>query len=714
MPDHIEVQWVFDQAFFVKNRINGFLVNLLQGIFLVGVVIFLAMGYRSSLITMMAVPLSIVIGIWVIHASGSGLQQISIAGMVVALGMLVDNSIVMMQNINRFLSLGYSKRDAAIKGAEQIAWPVVSSTLTTVAAFIPIILMKDEAGEFIKSLPVAIIATLMASLLIALTITPYLAARVLLKPETGDHQKGFMKWTFWIIKNPYRKTLDLALRYKRNTLLIAAGVLLVSVFIFIEFIGISFFPKAEQPQFLIRIDMPEGTDIKKTDKAARYVESILDSLPGVVHFATNVGHGNPRIYYNAFTRSYAGNFAEFYVRLEKYEASRFSRMVEQLRSQFSKYPAGEISVKEFEQGTPVLAPVVITLLGENIVELKRISSDIEAYMQKVTGVVNCENELSKTKSDLYITINKEKASYFGVPVAEIDRTIRTYMGGARISSFRDEEGNEFHLVVRMPVNDSGDLNNLNRIYVKSLSGKQIPLFQLATLDFKDAPGLITRTGLQRSANITADIKTGITLDEVLGPVMLFLDNYDFPAGISYTIGGELENRQKSFGGMLEALIIAALVIFAILVLQFRSFVQPLIIFIAVPLAFIGAIWAWFLTGNTFSFTAFIGLISLIGIVVNNSILLVDYSNKLMAEGKTVTEAVKESGETRFVPVILTSFTTIGGLLPLTIGGGTLWAPLAWGIIGGLLTSTMLTLIITPVIYDLVTANKREKYKEVKK
>ncbi len=654
LPGDVRLEWVFDQSYFVDSRINGFLINLVEGILIVGILIFLTMGYRSSLLTMMAIPLSIILGIWIVHFSGFGLQQISVAGMIVALGMLVDNSIVIMQNINRFMAMGYSRTEAAVKGSEQIGWPVVTSTLTTVAAFIPIIMMKDEAGEFIKSLPVAIIATLMASLLIALTLTPYLASVVLKKPENGNQKAGFTGKVNWFIQNPYRKILNLALRNRLTTLAIAFGTLLLSVFVFVAFVGISFFPKAEQPQFLIRVDMPEGTAIARSDEAARFVENILDTLPGVTRYATNVGHGNPRIYYNVFARNYAENFIEFYVQMKEYKAKKFDRMIDQLRGVFDAYPDGEISVKEFEQGTPVMAPVVVTLLGDNLDDLKRVSTDIEDYIRNISGTVNCENLLSKTKSDLQVTINKDKASYFGVPLVEIDRALRTYVSGARISSFRNREGKEYDVTLRMQHKGTVSLEDLDRLFVASLSGRQIPLLQLVEIEFREAPGLITRKDLQRSAQVTADIIKGHTLDKVLEPLLEYMENYPLPNGMTYYMGGELENRQESFGGMISAIIVAMLAILAILVIQFRSFLQPLIIFIAIPLALIGAIWALFITGNTFSFTAFVGLISLVGIVVNNSIILVDYSNKLVAEGKSVTDAVKEAGETRFMPIIMTS------------------------------------------------------------
>ncbi|MCD4773404.1 MAG: efflux RND transporter permease subunit, partial [Bacteroidales bacterium] len=238
---------------------------------------------------------------------------------------------------------------------------------------------------------------------------------------------------------------------------------------------------------------------------------------------------------------------------------------------------------------------------------------------------------------------------------------------------------------------------------KSMSGKLIPLRQLASIELKKAPSLITRYNLSRTALITADLEKGANLDEIMNPIIQKLKEYPFPNGYSYRIAGELESRSEAFGGMKIAMLIALISIFAVLVLQFKSFIQPLIIFTAIPLALIGSIWALFITGYTFSFAALIGLLSLIGIVINNSIILVDYTNKLRDNGKSIIEALKIAGETRFTPIILTTLTTIGGLLPLTLRGGTMWAPMGWTIIGGLLVSTMLTLIIVPVLYKAFSA-----------
>ncbi len=704
--NEIKIITVFDQSVFVDQRISGFIKNLLQGIFLVGLVIFLALGVKSSIIVILAIPFSFLIGLAFVDYMGFGLQQISIAGLVVALGLLVDNSIVMVENINRFLGLGYSKREAAEMGAKQIAWPIVSATATTVLAFIPIIMMKNEAGEFIKSLPFTIISTLIFSLLIALTITPLAASRILKIPEKGNNKAVFGRILDALISGPYRKLLDFVLKNRLLTLSIATGIFIISVWFFINFVGVSFFPKAELPQFMIRIEMPEGTDIEKTDEVARYVESVIDTIPLVKYYATNVGHGNPRIYYNVFARNYNKNFAEIYVQLKSYEVKEFDRLLESLRTFFADFPGGKINIKEFEQGTPVQAPVVINVIGNDADILKRISADIEGFVSNVDGIINIDNQQNKTKTDLNIKINREKANYFGVPLIEIDKTVRTCINGTAVSKYRDSKGKDYNIVLRLPVNEKIRLRDFDKIYVRSLSGNFIPLNHLTDIGFDEAPGLITRLNLKKYAGITADIKKEYTLDEVLVPVVEKLENYNFPSGYSYEIGGELENREESFGGMLQAIIIAVISIFAVLVLQFRSFTQPLIMFVAIPLAFIGSIWAWYITGNTFSFTAFIGLISLVGIVINNSIILVDYTNKLIEEGKDTLDAIKLACETRFVPIVLTTLTTIGGLLPLTLGGGTMWAPMGWGIIGGLFTSTFLTLIIVPVLYNLLRGQRQ--------
>ncbi len=376
-----------------------------------------------------------------------------------------------------------------------------------------------------------------------------------------------------------------------------------------------------------------------------------------------------------------------------------------LREEFDEYPGARIRVKEFEQGPPFDAPVQIFLNGDDLDVLREISADVEGFIKEQPGAINIENQFVKTNTELLFDINKDKANMWGVPVIEIDRTIRTAVTGVGISKYRDQSGEEYQIVLKMAQEGDFKLEDLDRIYVSSMSGKQIQLKQFVDIKLQQVPSSISRYDLERTAEILADVRSGFTLDEVIDPIIEKLEQYPMPAGYSFTIGGELESRNESFGGMTNAVLIAVISIFSVLVLQFRSFRQPLIVFLAIPFAITGMIWALWITGNSFSFTAFIGLTSLVGIVVNNSIILVDYINKLRARGEPLNEALQLAAETRLTPIVLTAFTTIGGLLPLTLRGGTLWAPMGWTIIGGLLVSTLLTLIIVPVFYKLLERNR---------
>lgn len=711
LPDGMHMEVVFDQSIKVRNRINGFLKNLLQGIILVGLVIFLSLGFRSSLIVVMAIPLSIVIGLGFVELAGFGLQQISIAGLVVALGLLVDNSIVVVQNIDRFRKKGLDPVQASVEATSEIGWPVVTATLTTVLAFVPIALMPDKAGEFIKSLPVTITITLTVSLLIALALTPVITSKLFTR--TASYQKkyrGVRSGLQWIIEHPFRRSLSFSLRHSWLIICLALLFLAGSLYMF-RYVGISFFPKAEQPNLLIQATLPEGADISRTDEVARFVEQKLDSTPGVKYYAANVGHGNPQIYYNVFPRRYDKKFADIYVELESYSPQFFKQVIDRLRETFKDYPGARIRVKEFEQGLPFDAPVQVVLSGPDLEVLRILSSDVEEFIREQAGAFNIENQFVKTNTELFFEVNKDKSNMLGVPSYEIDRTIRTAVEGITATSFRDRSGKEFDLVLKIRDNDGFQVEDIDRLYVPSLSGRQIPLRQLVDARLEQVPSTITRIDLERSAEILADVRPGFTLDEVMDPILQRLENYPMPAGYTYRIEGELEGRQDAFGGMMNAVIIAVISIFSVLVLQFRSFRQPLIVFLAIPFAVTGMIWALLITGITFSFTAFVGLTSLAGIVVNNSIILVDYINKLRSRGMELEAALREAAETRLTPIVLTALTTIGGLIPLTLKGGTLWAPMGWTIIGGLLFSTVLTLILVPVLYKILEAGRRKEIAE---
>ena len=703
LPASISTENVFDVSESVSFRLNGFFTNLLQGLFLVGIIVLLAVGFRASMIVILAIPISILIGIGVLDLSGFGIEQMSIAGLVIALGLLVDNAIVVTENISRFMREGYTKVEAAIKGTQQIAWAVVSSTATTVLAFVPIIMMKNITGDFIRSMPATVVYTLTASLLVSLMLTPYLSSKII-KVEQVKRESKFRKSLNKLIERNYRSKLGWALNNPKLVVAITVVVFAASLFLF-PLVGVSFFPKAEKPQFLININSPIGTSIDKTNEFAKKVENFLKTKEEIKTFSTNVGRGNPRIYYNISPKNETANHVQIFVELKERDSEKFSNLINEIRDEAKTFAGARIEVKEFEQGPPVNAPIEIRVIGETLAELQKISQDVERIIASTEGTLNVDNPLTTTRTDLKVNINRAKAGMFGVPIVEIDKTVRAAMAGLAISNYRDENGKEYNVVVRLPVNEKTVVSDFDKVFVGSVTGANVPLKQLANIEFKASPMEISHYYMERNVNITSDVQTGYSVDAVTNEILDKLRNYDLPKGYRFYAAGELEKRDESFGGMMTAMLIAIIGIFGVLVLQFRSFSQPLIVFSAIPLAIIGSIIALLITGFSFSFTAFVGLTSLVGIVVNNSIILVDYTNQLRLEGKELIEALKEACETRFVPIILTTATTVGGLLPLTLAGGTLWAPMGWTIIGGLIASTVLTLLVVPVLYKLYTPSK---------
>lgn len=704
-PEQIRAEYVFDQSAGVYDRVSGFLNNLLQGIILVGVIIFMLLGWRSASLVMMAIPLSILMGLWVVDQSGFALQQMSIAGLVVALGLLVDNSIAIIENIERFLKEGYSRKEAAIKGTQQLLAPMASATLTTILAFVPIVMMPETTGAFIKALPVTVIATLAASLIVAITLTPFIASKLLREKSVNSGPTFTFRTINRFIEGPYRRALNWVSNNPKLTVSLAVLSLVGALSLF-PLVGVSFFPKAEKPQFRVTISLPKGSNLEATDEVVRYVEEVLAARPEVKHYTANIGHGNPRIYYNIMPKSYSNTFGEVFVVLKSYDVDSFYALLDELRDEFAGYNNAHIDVREFVQGPPSEAPVAIKIFGDDLDQLQHYAQKVENIVRATPGAINVENPIRNKAVDLQFKINRDKAMMLGVPVFAVDKTIRSFVNGTTIGTFRDKQAEDYDMVLRYSAGDEFQLEDFDRLSVQSLSGRFIPLNQLATVQFRETPSLITHLDNDRTATILADLEQGYNLDEVIAGIQTDMDGLDWQDGYFYTFKGDLESRNESFGGMGTASVMALLLIMGVLIVQFRSFTQPLIIFSALPLAIIGSILALLFTGISFSFTAFIGLTSLIGIAINNSIVLVDYANTLMDEGATVTEAAKGAAEVRFTPIIATTLTTILGLLPLTLSGGSLWAPMGWTIIGGLLTSTTFVLLLVPVLYQLFTRESR--------
>jgi len=702
LPLDVSIETAFEQASAVKEKINNFLINLLQGILVVGAIILLFLSWRSALVVITVIPLSIIIAITVLDLTGYAFQQISIASLVIALGLLVDNAIVVIENIARLRREGYSIKEAAEKGTGEVGYAIISSTVTTVLAFVPLALMQSGPGMFLRSLPLTVIFVLIASLLLALTFTPILSSR-LLRKKSAEKSTIVIRALERFIEKAYRPALHFSL--KRGWIVISVGIaLLMGAVMLFPSIGVSFFPTADKPILLIDVKTPYSSSIQRTDKAVNFVEQVLDTTDFVKNYTTNAGHGNPQVYYNRIPEEFKKHHGQVLVNFHRWDPREFYSTLAKFRSIFENYPDARISFRELKNGAPFEASIEVLVIGENLDTLKNLSSDIEKIIRGTEGTLDVDNPMAVAKTDLKVEINRDKAAIYGLSLLDADRTVRASLNGLTIDRVNmDKDDEEYGLVLRIPFTEKPSIRDFNKVYFSSQSGHQIPLNQVAKLEFEAGYAKIDHFNLDRNNAITANVVNPDNTKSITERIIPKLDNYLWPEGYTYYLGGEYETQQESFGDLGTLLIVALLGIFAVLVLQFRSIRQPLIIFSAIPLALTGSFVALFLTGWSFSFFAFVGFISLVGIVVNNSIILVDYTNYLMKEeGYDKTEAIFRGAQRRFTPIVLTSLTTILGLMPLTLSVTSLWSPLGWTLIGGMISSTFLTLLVVPVLYLWLT------------
>lgn len=735
LPATMDYVTVFDQGDSVEKRLTRFAKDFGIAILLV-LLTLLPLGWRASIVVMISIPLSIAIGLFALDKMGYSLNQLSIVGLIIALGILVDDSIVVVENIERWLREGYKRREAAILATKQIGLAVLGCTATLILAFLPLVFLPDASGDFIRSLPMAVVTTVLASLFVSLTIVPFLASRIL---EEKHDPRGniILRGLKWVISKSYARLLHLCLQFPITTLLVS-GAIFIGVGFIASKTGFSLFPASERPMFYIDVEMAAGSSFEATEAVVHRVEAVLDkymapgislqqfgireggaddvkNVPGarypggdapakIIKYATNIGKGNPRVYYNVIRETESPDYGQIFVQLQERTPPPVKvALIDELREQFKNVPGAVISVKNFEQGPPIEAPIVVRVFGENLDSLRQIAGRVEQMVGNIEGTIYLDNPISTIKTDLEVKINKDKAVSMGIPVAEADRMVRLAIAGLNMGTFTAEsDALEYNIVLGLPrENARPDLSVFDRLYVNSLAGFAVPISQIAEIHLKPSPNFIQHYNKDRFTAVSAFVKSGYYPADIISKMREELAKMPPPQGYSYVIAGEAESAERSFGGMGTIVIITVFGLLAVLILEFRTFRSTIIVLSVIPLGIMGAVLALLATGYPFSFTVIIGLIALMGIEVKNSILLVDFTNQLRLEGRGLDDAIQEAGEIRFVPILLTSLTAIGGLIPIAIEHNPLYSPLSWVLIGGLISSTLLSRIITPVLYKML-------------
>jgi multidrug efflux pump subunit AcrB len=704
LPAKVLLARGFDQSENVSHRLSGLSRDFVIAILLV-LLTLLPLGVRASVVVMISIPLSLALGLFLLQLAGFSLNQLSIVGFVIALGLLVDDSVVVVENITRFLRAGRPPREAAIEATRQIAVSVLGCTATLLFAFLPLLALPGTAGLFIKSLPVAVVFTVGASLLVALTVVPFLSSR-LLRPE-GEHGNVFFRALTWAIEGSYRRVLQLAVAFPRSTVALSFALVLASLAL-VPRLGFSLFPKAGIPQFLVTIETADGSSLAETDRAARFVEGVLRRHPEVRKVAAVIGKGHPQVYYNVVPRNERANAADVFAEVDRARLLRpeaLTAFFEQLRGELV-FAGARIEVKEFENGPPLEAPIALRLLGAELAPLEKGAAQVAQVLASVEGTREIDDPAQRQQLDLRVEVDREKAALLGLVPFDVDRAVRLAVGGITAGKYRapgSDEADEIRVfLARGAAGTLGagarpGLEVLERLQLPGPRGG-VPLSQVARLSLEPSPATVRHHDKERSVTVTAQVRPGYNTGKLTSEVLARLAAVQLPPGVRVLPAGELENRQESFGGLGAAILVALFGVLAVLVLEFRTFKGTLIVASVVPLGVLGGLVALWLSGNTLSFTAVVGFIALMGIEVKNSILLVDFTSRLREEGMPLDEAIRKAGEVRFVPILLTTLTAIGGLLPLVLEHSSLYSPLALVILGGLVSSTLLARLVTPVLY----------------
>jgi multidrug efflux pump len=719
-PGGTQVSVVADQSIQIKNMVTELENNILSGLILVVVVLLAFFGLRNAIFVGIAIPFSMLITFIVLRMMGITLNMVVLFSLILALGMLVDNAIVIVENIYRHRGKGKEPDEAAGFGTGQVANAVIASTLTTVCAFGPLVFWPGIMGEFMSYLPMTVIITLLASLLVALIFNPVLCARFMPVPRVGkDSQLMGDRFIAFGLKT-YEPTLKWALK-NPVLIMLVMNLALFGVFILFFFFnaGSELFPDVEPKLAMVNIKAPSGTRIEVTDHYSELVEMEVDKVPDLIAYNTVVGttHGNelggsePPVHQSVVTM-------EFVDMEDRSQSSRVS--LEELRGRLTDLTGAKITVEKMEEGPPTGKPVNIEISGFDFNELGLLSGRVQGIIRDIPGLVDITDNYDRSLPELRVIPDVDKAGRFGLRTFDIAGTIRTALHGSETAKYRVGE-DEYEIMVRykQPFRDKvEDLEKATVFY----EGKTIPVSAFARMEFSTGLAAVHRIDARRVVTVMADVADGYNSNALLAQVQASLADLQLPPGYAIDYTGENEDQEESSAFLSEAFLIAVLLIFVVLVSQFSSITVPMVILFSVILSLIGVLAGLMITRTAFGIIMTgVGVISLAGIVVNNAIVLLDYIIQLRKRGMDKIDAIVQAGTTRFRPVILTAVTTILGLIPLTTGmavdfgaltagdfgralviGGESsqwWGPMGVAVIWGLSVATFLTLVVVPVMYS---------------
>ncbi len=715
MPPSLRIDLTSDMSKDVRLMVSDLENNILSGLILVLAVIFTFIGGRSAIFVALAIPYSMFLTFALLMGMDVSLNMVVLFSLILALGMLVDNGIVIVENIYRHMQEGESRQEAAASGTDEVAWPVVTSTLTTLGAFAPMLFWPGIMGEFMGYLPQTLILALSSSLFVALVINPVLSARYqTAKAPALPSKKNPGREP--LVKRVYLRVLGWALGHRLLVVLTGFAFLAGSIGSYVKFgKGTEFFPETEPRRAYVRIKAPEGTNLDASDRIVRQVEEIVSDYEDIRYVISNIGSEGGDPFSQGGTGTHisrvALDFKDFHDR-----SRPSSEIIKEVRKRIlASIHGAEIQVEREEEGPPTGPPVNLEISGEDILVLGRLASEVRQEIRDVPGLVDLKDNFVKGKPEIQVRVDKEKAALMGLDTYTIAYTVKSAINGAKVGVYREGK-DEYDIIARLPQEDRRSVESLERITISGPGGEPIPLTSVARVSLERGLGAIMRLDQKRVVTVSGDVSGRLANDVIRDIEGILAREIQWPRGYEYRFTGEQEEQAKAKDFLGKAFVATISVILLILLTQFNSFFIPVIILTSVVLSLIGVFTGLLVTGTAFGvIMTGIGVISLAGVVVNNAIVFIDYYLQLMARGLASTEALLRTGLVRFRPVMLTAITTILGLLPMATGvslnfrelrwdiGGESsqwWGPMAVAVIFGLAVATLLTLVVVPVLCSL--------------
>lgn len=699
IPPDVVVQKTINQPEVVDENINHFMKEFAIAIAAVILVTILLLPIRVAMVAAMAIPITIMITFGFLDFFHINLQQMTLAGLIVVLGMVVDNAIVIVDDYVERLDQGESTWNAALKSAGDLFVPVFAATLAIICAFIPLnLIVSGNAGEFLRALPISVTVALIISLLVAVLLIPLLC-HILIK--TGLHSSSGKKkrMSFLdLVQKMYDIVLGLAFRHPFITILFGVASIAGTVIVAMH-VPVRMFPNAERNQFCLEIYMDKGTRLEATDAAVHKIEALLNQDKRVVEVASFIGTASPRFYMTYAPQQPEKNYAQ--ILINTHTAAETEDLVKEFIHKLHHFlPNGEILIKQLVQGPPVDAPIEVRVSGRDLDQIRHIGADIIALLKKTKGTNFIRTTFQQDYYGIRVKINDEVANRLGFSSQDIARMLGGGFKGRPVSVLWEGD-NPITILLRLDEEHRDTFEDLSNTYLVSpVTGARVPLRQIATLQPEWQPGRIRRRNGVRCLTVRTETQLGRMPNDILSEIMPKIAAMKLPKGVTISYGGELEDQKTVMGQQLASLLTSLVLIFMVLLFQFKGIRKTLIIMAGIPMSWFGAFVGLFVTGNPFSFTGFLGVISLSGLVVRNGIILVEYADKLAAadESESLKEVAMNAGKRRMRPVFLTAMAAAMGVVPMIISGSALWAPLGAVLAAGLVFGMALTLLVMPVLY----------------